>query len=153
VASVIVMNMRCVDGMITMECQPNRTRVTVRFRPVLEKKSIKDQRGWLMLNAARRQVIVASVRWCQHSPLSASPVRPNDLAQEPEFLSRSSVRNGDSGDWKPELHRGSTGPGAAAEVAAQKQHGQPDQTGSISGCSRESGGRRRRGRGAAERFG
>jgi hypothetical protein len=52
---------------------------------VREKKSIKDQRGWLMLNAARRQVIVASVRWCQHSPSSASPVRPNDLAQESDF--------------------------------------------------------------------
>jgi len=72
-------------------------RVTVRFRPVREKKSIKDQRGWLVLNAARRQVIVASGPMMEAFPLSGSPVRPNDLAQEPEFLPRSSLRNGNSG--------------------------------------------------------
>src|SRR5829696_6973029 len=104
---------------------PNRTRVTVRFRPVREKKSIKDQRGWLVLNAFRRQVIVASGPMVQAFPLSGSPVRPNDIAQEPEFLPRSSVRNGNSGDMT-RTAQGSTGPGDAAEVAAQEQHGHRD---------------------------
>jgi hypothetical protein len=84
-------------------------------------------------------------------PLSGSPVRPNDIAQEPEFLPRSSVRNGNPGDMN-QICTGFNRTGRRAEVAAQEQYGQPDQTGSISGCSEESGGRRRRGRGAAGKF-
>src|SRR4029453_19125480 len=60
--------------------------MTVRFRPVREKKSIKDQRGWLVLNAARRQLIVAPRPMVQELPLSGSPVRPSDIAQERESL-------------------------------------------------------------------
>jgi hypothetical protein len=107
--------------MIRWNVSPNRTRVTVRFRPLREKKRIKDQRGWLVLNAARRQVIVASGPMMQAFPLSGSPVRPNDIAQEPKFLPRSSVRNGNSGDMNQNCigfnrtgrRRGSCGVGAA----------------------------------------
>jgi hypothetical protein len=53
-------------------------------------------------------------------PLSGSPVRPNDIAQEPEFLPRSSVRNGNPGDMN-QICTGFNRTGRRAEVAAQEQ--------------------------------
>jgi len=67
------------------ECQPKQNQGDSPIQISARKKSIKDQRGWLVLNAARR-VIVASGPMVQGFPLSGSPVRPNDIAQEPEFL-------------------------------------------------------------------
>jgi hypothetical protein len=45
VPSVIVMNVRCVDGMITMECQPEQNQGDSPIQPVREKKSIKGSGG------------------------------------------------------------------------------------------------------------
>jgi hypothetical protein len=80
--------------MITMACRPEQNQSDSPIQTVREKNSIKDQRGWLVLNAARRQVIVASGPMMQAFPLSGSPVRPNGIAQEQEPFPRSSVRDG-----------------------------------------------------------
>ena len=83
VASVIVMNVRWVDGTIAMECQPEPNQGDSPIQTVREKKSIKDWRGWLVLNAARRQVIVASSRIVQAFPLCGS--QRQRWRQEPEL--------------------------------------------------------------------
>jgi hypothetical protein len=61
---------------------------------VREKNSSKDQRGWLVLDAARRQVIVAS------GPDGAS-IRVERLRTFP----RSSLRNGNAEGINQKLHR------------------------------------------------
>ena len=91
--------------------------------PVREKNSIKDQRGWLVLNPARPPAIVASGPMMQPFPLRSSPVRPNDIAQESEILPRSSVRRRQRRRHQPELHRVLPRPGDAAKVAVHQQHG------------------------------
>jgi hypothetical protein len=82
--------------MITMECQPQQNQGDSPIQTSAREEEHQGSAGWLVLNAARRQVIVASGPMVQAFPLSGSPVRPNDIAQEPEFLPRSSVCNGNS---------------------------------------------------------
>ena len=68
------------------------------YPPVREKNSIKDQRGWLVLNPARPPAIVASGPMMQPFPLRSSPVRPMTSHRNRKFSHDHQSDDGNAGD-------------------------------------------------------
>jgi hypothetical protein len=71
--------------MITMKCQPEQNQGD---SPIQISARKEEHQGSAGLTCAQRSpaVIAASGPMVQGFPLSGSPVRPNDICTEPEFL-------------------------------------------------------------------